>query len=193
MNGNLVEEILQNVENPSVYGMVHAIYGRGKGKTTAAVGLAVRAAGYGLQVSFIQFMKDGTSNERKVLEYIPQIDYYCPGDHEWASLDNGLMKEHKIHALSCLDYILQLPPTTNLLICDEILNVPLFGSNGNSPFTYEDIGELIIKSKRSDLELVLTGLYCPSNLLGLVDYASEIQAVKHPFQRGITARQGIEY
>ena len=192
MKDDLKPEVLQSAENPSVYGLVHAIYGRGKGKTTATVGLAVRAAGYGLQVSFVQFMKDGKSNEREILEYSPQIDYYCPGDHEWASLDKELMESQKMHALSCLDYVLQLPDTTNLLICDEILNVPLFGSYGNKSFTYDDIEEMI-KNKRSDLELIITGLYCPDNLLELADYASEIQEVKHPFQQGITARPGIEY
>jgi cob(I)alamin adenosyltransferase len=171
---------------------VHAIYGRGKGKTTAAIGLAVRAAGYGLNVSFVQFMKNSQSNETKALRYIPNIDYYCPGDYQWASLENGMLEPQKMHALACLEYVLEIPDTTNLLVCDEILNVPLFGTNGNRPFSYEDI-EGYIRSKRSDLELVLTGLSLSKNLTDLVDYASEIQEKKHPFQRGILARPGIEY
>ena len=117
---------------------------------------------------------------------------FIENPERWASLENGLMESQKMHALFCLDYVLQLSEKTNLLICDEILNVPLFGSNGNMPFTYGDIGE-VIKDKRSDLELVITGLYCPNNLLELVDYGSEIQEVRHPFRRGITARPGIEY
>jgi cob(I)alamin adenosyltransferase len=179
--------------NPErTYGLVHAIYGRGKGKTTAALGMAVRSAGYGLNVSLVQFMKNGQSNEINALRYIPNLDYYCPGDHQWASIENGLLESQKNHALDCLEYVLDTPETTNLLVCDEILNVPLFGMNGNRPFSYEDIADCI-KSKRSDLELVLTGLYLPENLKGLIDYASEIHERKHPFKRGISARPGIEY
>ena len=181
-----------HIENPTCYGRVHAIYGKGKGKTTAALGLTIRAAGYGLNVAFVQFMKSGNNNERKVLENMPQIDYYCPGNHEWAYLKNGLIASQRLHALSCLEYALTIPDSTNMLVCDEILNVPLFGLNGNTPFTYQDIGD-VIKIKRPDLELVITGLYCPPNLLELVDYASEIQEIKHPFQLGIKARPGIEY
>ncbi|MBN2422703.1 cob(I)yrinic acid a,c-diamide adenosyltransferase [Candidatus Woesearchaeota archaeon] len=193
MNKKPESEILNNIVDPSVYGMVHAIYGRGKDKTCAAIGIAIRAAGYGLKVAFVQFMKDGKSNERTILANIPQIDYFCPGEHEWADLNIGLVESQKRHALSCLEHILQLPYTTNLLVCDEILNVPLYGSRGNRPFTYSDIGEFITKCRKSNLELVLTGLCCPGNLLELVDYASEIREVKHPFQQGIQARAGIEY
>ena len=182
----------ETADDKNYYGKVHAIYGRGKGKTTAAIGLTVRTAGYGLKTSFVQFMKNGESNERRILDQIPEIDYYCPGNHGWASIRQGLVESQKYHALLCLEYALNVPEDTNMLVCDEILNVPLFGAKGDTAFTYEDIGELI-KSKRSDLELVITGLQCPNELIELVDYASQIKKVAHPFQKGLIARPGIEY
>jgi len=184
--------ILSKSSEKTSYGFVHALYGQGKGKTSAAIGLAIRAAGCGLKVSFVQFMKDGKSNERKILESIPEIDYFCPGNHQWASRGKEMLKSQREHALSCMKYIFNLPEDKDLLICDEILNVPLYLDGNNKPLSYINLADYV-RNKRPNLELVITGLYLPKNMVDLIDYASEIKEVKHPFKLGIKARPGIEF
>lgn len=174
------------------YGRTHLIYGGGKGKTTAALGLALRAIGNDLKVGFVQFMKDGKSGECEVLKSIPNVSYYCPGDHNWASLSKGLNSSQQYHALLCLDYAIKEMTFVDILVCDEILNVPLYDNKNNNTFSYDDINELIA-IKPNNLELVLTGLYCPPILIESADYVSEICKIKHPFDSGIYARKGIEF
>ena len=170
--------------------MIHAIYGNGKGKTSSAVGMAIRAAGHGYEVGFVQFMKDGRSSETQILKNIPNIDYFCPGSHEWALPGMGLAESQQKHALCCLKYVLE--NEKDMLVCDEILNVPLFGLNGDKPFTYNDIGDML-QEKPPYMELVMTGLYLPSELEDICDYSSCIQPKKHPFDKGVMARPGVEY
>ena len=85
-------------------GLVHAVYGNGKGKTTSAMGLAIRAAGAGYQVDIVQFMKDGRSSEVSLLRKMPGINYYCPGPHDFQHLDNSPNVKSLEHARLNLKY-----------------------------------------------------------------------------------------
>jgi cob(I)alamin adenosyltransferase len=168
-------------------GLVHLCFGQGVGKTTRAVGLAVRAAGAGLQVDFVQFLKSGQSGEVKIFEKIPQIHYWCPGEHPFI-LSSGPRTIHYEHATKSLQYAQEAAQKgTHLLVCDEILDTVLFG--------------LLHKKQLLDLvavcegktELVMTGRNAFPELIEAADYVTEFVQNKHPYYAGARARKGIEY
>jgi len=168
-------------------GLVHIYYGCGVGKTTRAIGLAVRAAGAGLCVDFVQFMKSGNSGEVVILEEIPNIHYWCAGKHPFI-LSKGPEKIHYEHAAKALRYAFEATENeTELLICDEILDTILFGL-----LQKKQILRLIEKCKNR-VELVLTGRDAPPEFVELADYVTEFLDVKHPYYKGFRARKGVEY
>ncbi len=168
-------------------GLIHVYYGQGVGKTTRAVGLAVRAAGTGTQVDFVQFMKSGNSGEAGILESIPNIHYWCPGKHPFI-LSRGPEIVHYEHAEKALAYSLEaVERGTNLLICDEILDTILF-----KLLQKEQLLNLI-KGCKGKVELVMTGRDALPEFLRLADYATEFVQKKHPYYGGMKARKGIEY
>ncbi len=197
----------------SKYGKIHVIYGPGKGKTGASIGYAIRAAGAGLKVVYVSFMKDGESSEVGVLREIPAIDYYCPGAHDFIQTGCTPTESQVEHAMRALGYARSCSDgkgndwynlyynknengrdgsyhnkETDVLICDEILTAAGYGVIG-----CEDVLGLI-DGKRNNLELMMTGYYCPPEILCYADYASEIKNIKHPYEDcGLQARYGIEY
>jgi cob(I)alamin adenosyltransferase len=168
-------------------GLIHVYYGQGVGKTTRAVGLAVRAAGEGLDVHFVQFMKSGKSGETLIFSRTPNIHYWCPGDHPFI-LTSGPQAEHFEHAARALEHAFSVAgEEAQLLICDEILDTLIFDT-----LQKKQILELIKKCK-GKVELVMTGRYAPSEILEQADYATEFVQIKHPYYNGYVARKGIEY
>jgi cob(I)alamin adenosyltransferase len=168
-------------------GLIHIYYGQGAGKTTRAVGLAIRAAGSGMKVNFVQFMKSGNSGEIGILENIPNINYFCPGKHPFI-LSRGPEIVHYEHAERALAYSLEAVESgTHLLICDEILDTILF-----KVLQKEQLLELI-KGCKGKAELVMTGRDALPEFIRLADYATEFVQKKHPYYRGMKARKGIEY
>ncbi len=163
--------------------------GNGKGKTTAAIGQAVRAAGYGMKTFIIQFMKEYPYNEIKTLgklnEWIEVVqcgkdDYVykreLPPADEITKAINGL-KDAKEKMLS---------GKYDLIILDEICVAIYF-----KLFSTNDILEFV-KSKPENVELILTGRYCPQELIDAADLVTEMAEVKHYYQKGVLARKGIE-
>ena len=168
-------------------GLIHIYYGEGVGKTTSSVGLAVRAAGRGLRVSFVQFMKSGTSGEVSTFKGIPNIHYRCPGKHPFI-LSQGPQAVHYKHASKALEYALEaIEEGTQLLICDEILVTTIF-----KVLKTDQLLTLMEKCK-SKVELVMTGRYMPPELMESADYVTEFVQKKHPYYSGSKARIGIEY
>ncbi len=168
-------------------GLIHVYYGEGVGKTTRAVGLAVRAAGVGLKVDFIQFMKSGTSGEILVFAKVPNIRYQCPGRHPFI-LSRGPEAVHFDHAEKALGYALKaVEDGSQVLICDEILNTLLFDLL--KPEQVRDLAEKC----RGRTELVMTGRKAPVQFIELADYVTELRQIKHPYYGGTKARRGIEY
>ena len=169
------------------WGLIHTIFGRGVGKTTAAVGLAVRAAGAGLSVHFVQFMKSGDSAEIESMGCIPNIHYFCPGKHPWI-LEQGPDAVHREHALKAFNRALAaVDEEAQVLICDEILNTLLFGV-----LTIDQVTDLV-STCRGQVELVMTGSTAPPAIIELSDYVTELVQIKHPYYQGLDARRGIEY
>ncbi len=167
-------------------GMVHLYCGDGKGKTTAAIGLAIRAAGCGFEVKMLQFLKDGTSGEVKVLQKVPGIDLQHAGIKTFTV---NMTPEEKDRAKKRHRFLLQnaMQQQEGLLILDEILGAVESGTLDKEDLLW------CLQKKSPDLELVLTGRKRIKEIENYVDYLSEIHPVKHPYEKGIPARKGIEF
>ena len=170
-------------------GCVHIYCGDGKGKSTASVGLSVRAAGAGKKVLFSQFFKDGSSSEIDVLRSIPNITVeLCPvtyGFYKFMNEEKRAAARTDYRAL--LDRVLALAPSMDLVILDEII------STCNHGVVEEAVLLDFLAHKPEHLEVVLTGRNPSKALQAASDYISEMRKVKHPFDRGIPARRGIEF
>ena len=168
-------------------GLSHIYYGLGVGKTTRTVGLALRAAGCGILVDFVQFLKPGTSAEVAVLKKIPNIRYRCPGKHPFI-MSKGTQPVHFKHVEKGYKYILEaIENGSQLLICDEILDTILFGL-----LEKERLLDLMERCK-GKVELMMTGRTAPTELIEKADYVTELVQIKHPYYSGAKARRGIEY
>lgn len=169
-------------------GLIHIYTGDGKGKTTAAAGLAVRCAGCGGHVLFFQFLKGNDSGERVVLDKIDGIDVWeglsslkfvwNMTDEEKNETRKYYRKKFKELCASSAEY--------DMLILDEI--IPALKYN------FVDIDELIsfLKSKPAGLEVVMTGREPEEPLVEIADYVTEMRKIKHPYDRGIGMRKMIE-
>ena len=158
----------------NVKGCLHIYCGDGKGKTTAAVGLAVRAAGYGMKVLFCQCMKDGTSSEVEMLQKLG-IDYCCCTEKfgfYW-----NMTEEQKEKAKE---------ENYGMLVIDEFMSAYQYGMIAPR----EAIRFLM--ERPEGLEVVLTGRDPGEELIELADYVTEMKKRKHPFDKGVKARKGIE-
>ena len=170
-------------------GRIHIYFGDGKGKTTAAVGQAVRAAGYGFRVLFFQFLKDTFSNERKILEQISNITC-LPGREQvkFVSRMNGDEKAELLHYNNkALDEIVKFCSPFDLLVMDEALCAV-----GLKVLSEEKLISFL-KHKPRGLEIVLTGHQASDRMKEIADYATEMHKIKHPYDLGKLAREGIEF
>jgi len=169
-------------------GLVHVYTGNGKGKTTCAFGLAMRAKGYGLDVCVVQFMKAKPDNSAKSASSIG-IDVYQFGLDGFTSKGN-LRKGDMTKAKDGLDFVKESidEKRYDLIVLDEI-NVALdFGL-----LNVNDVLHVVI-GRPKGLEMVLTGRNAPQDILDIADYVTEMCEKKHPFKTaGKHAREGIEY
>lgn len=172
-------------------GCIHIYCGDGKGKTSAAVGLAVRAAGRGKTVLVVRFLKTEDSGEVPVLRHIPGITV-VPCDKTFGFVFR-MTPEEKAEAAEYFRKRFQyackkaVEGGYDVLILDEILASCNYGMVNEA-----DVAEFL-EHRPEKLEVILSGRDPSERLLGLADYVSEIQMVKHPFTKGIPAREGIEY
>ena len=170
-------------------GLVHIYYGDGKGKTTAAMGQAIRAAGSGLDVLVFQFMKDNTSSERKILEEIPNITL-LPGKRHmkfFNQMNSEEKVEYRHYNTKALDEIAKFCVNFDVLVLDEAVcavDLELLSEEKLVNF---------IKHKPRGLEVIMTGHHVSDALFETADYVTEMTKVKHPFDQGKRAREGIEF
>ena len=170
-------------------GKIHIYYGRGKGKTTAAVGQAVRAAGAGFRVLFFQFLKSNSSSERLILEKIPNVTC-MPGKDRvsfYSQMSGEERSELKKYHLMVLDEIVKVCDSFDILVLDEVLCAMMLGSLD------EDRLLDFLRHRPGNLEIILTGHEASEKMLGIASYATEMKKRKHPFDAGIGARLGIEF
>lgn len=192
---------VEGEERKENLGLVHVITGDGKGKTTSSLGLAMRAVGNNLKVRMIQFLKSGVTGElfaskklgfeveqfgvdvvrarqKNLQEFIDKTGRFIfqPDELEKEAALEGF--EHAKSVIKSGEY--------DLVILDEI-NCVL--DKGIIPLN--EVIELI--KSHGNTEIVLTGRDAPEELYEYADYVSEVKRVKHPWQKGIRARKGIEY
>ncbi len=171
-------------------GLIEIYTGNGKGKSTAAFGLALRASGWGMRSAVVQFMKPGEGyGEIAALAKIPEITVYSFGAEGFLSLGETPPPEHLAAAAAAMAKAEQVlaDPRIDLVILDEINNAVLFGLVG------EDEVLALLEHKQPGQELVLTGRAATPALIELADLVTEMREIKHPYQQGVNARRGIEY
>lgn len=183
------EASLNSPSQPSRKGLVQIFTGDGKGKTTAALGLAVRALGHGLRVFVAVFMKgDYPYGEWKVLATFPNVKIARFGFRTFTDPANVKPKE-KEEARRALTAAREATLSGNydLVILDEV--------NVATAWKLVELDEVVklIQDKPPNVELVLTGRQADKRLIELADLVTECIKVKHPYDRGIKARTGIEY
>ena len=181
--------------NDSNFGKIHVYTGYGKGKTTASLGLAIRACGRGKNIAIIYFDKGGTDyGERKILDQLKNnIVYYVTGrnriDQQSGKFIFGVEEIDKQEAQRALTIIQNLfnEPNLDLLILDEINNSINLGMVELEEFLN------ILDRKPKYLELILTGRDAHPRILERADLVTEMKLIKHYFYQGTPAREGIEY
>jgi len=173
-------------------GLVIVYTGNGKGKTTAALGLALRAIGYEHKVCMLQFIKGswhyGEMNSSKKLE--PNFELIAVGKGFVGILDdNSPREEHEKYATEALRICREkiFSEKYNVVILDEVnyaINLGLI-----------NVQEIIkiIKEKPANLDLVLTGNHVKEEIIELADLVTEMKEIKHPFKSGIKAKKGIDF
>jgi cob(I)alamin adenosyltransferase len=177
-------------DKPAKKGAVHVYTGNGKGKTTAALGLALRALGHGYKVFMLQFMK-GSKNYGEIItaeKYLPGLTIVQSGLETFVSKENPAQVDIDL-ALDGLKLAKEVISENryDMVILDEI-NVAL-------DFNLIPLNEVIelIKNKPPQMELVLTGRYAPKEIIELGEVVSDVTLVNHPYYHGVEAREGIEY
>lgn len=168
---------------------IHIYCGDGKGKTTSALGLCIRAAGAGKLVYIYQFMKDNSSSEINTLNWIPNITR-LHGEEKikfsFLMTQDTINSQREKNNQKFLE-VVNMAKNADVLFLDEV--VYAIGLNLLS----EELVIQFLKSKPKQLEVILTGQGPSMELLQLADYVSEIKKLKHPFDNGLTSRKSIEY
>ena len=182
-------------------GLVQVYTGPGKGKTTAALGLALRASGRGLRVCFIQFLKGGwESGERNaVARLAPQVEIHAFGAAEWGDRREAgegtpwwelpPSEEDRRQAQEAMLFARRAVTggAYDIVVLDEI-----FGALRFELISLDEVMGLIC-AKPPRVELVLTGREAPDKVIEAADLVTEMHPVRHPYDRGVKAREGIEY
>lgn len=171
--------------------MKHIYYGDGKGKTTAAIGLAVRAAGSKMKVLFVQFLKTEFSGERHILSHTENVTLtFCPLELKFTfDMDD----KEKAQAAKIFKGIFDSAVTTaltenyDMVVLDEV-----FEAINAHMLSESEVYEFITNAP-SSMEIVMTGHNPPQKFMDCADYITEFKKIKHPYDRGITGRIGIEF
>jgi cob(I)alamin adenosyltransferase len=186
--GKLPDPVELPVEGGSRRGLVQVYTGPGKGKTTAAIGLAIRAAGHGWRVHIVQFMKGANYGELHSLGFIPGISIKRFGGAHWVDPKN-IRDEDRQAASAGLMFARQvmLGPQCDLLILDEV----------NVAVAYRllplDAVLAFLHDRPAAVELVLTGRGAPQAIIDAADLVTRMEDIKHPYRQGLAARPGIEF
>ena len=176
-------------DKPFTKGLVEIFTGSGKGKTSTALGMVLRALGHGLRVHIIFFMKGNYPyGERNVLPQLTNVSFQSFGHEQFVDPQNVKSEEREQagEALQAARAAID-SGKFDLVVLDEV-NVAVAWKL----IEVEDLLKLI-EEKPQNVELILTGRYADQRLIERADLVTEMVEVKHPYQKGIKARKGIEY
>jgi cob(I)alamin adenosyltransferase len=170
-------------------GFVEIFTGNGRGKSSAALGVVLRALGHGLRAHIIYFMKGNYPyGEQKIISQLPNVTFAAFGQEDFVDPAN-VKPEEREQARQALKEARRavLSNEYDLVVLDEV-NVAV-------AWKLVDLEEVIelIKEKPQKVELILTGRYADGKLIQLADLVTEMVEVKHPYQKGITSRRGFDY
>lgn len=186
------------------HGCIQIYCGDGKGKTTAAVGQCIRAVGNEIPVQYVQFLKDGTSGEINVLLKLPGVEVdYAKTNYGFFYKMTEITKKEAAKTYNdlllytierCKNRLQELydgtadysRPIKMILVLDEVI------ASYNYALIEKDVLVSFLKDRPMELEIILTGRNPAEELVALADYVSDIQKKKHPFDKGLPARIGIE-
>ena len=168
-------------------GCIHVYYGDGKGKTTTGMGLITRAAGYGCRVLLYQFMKNNKTSERKILERVENITIIDGLEFSFQMTQDEKEARRKFYETQFKSVTKKAEEEKyDVLFLDEAVYTISAG------LLDEELVLDFLKKKPKKLEVILTGNTPDARLIDLADYVSEIRKIKHPFDKGMKARAGIE-
>lgn len=167
-------------------GLIHLYHGDGKGKTTAAMGLAVRALGCGRRVVIVQFLKGGATGELEPLQTLGATFYRGKAGQKFVFQMNEEEKA-ATRALQTENLRRALADPADLLILDEACAACRLG------LVDETVLKKAVLQKPAQREVVLTGREPADWMLAAADYCTEMQCRRHPYEKGIAAREGVEY
>jgi cob(I)alamin adenosyltransferase len=168
-------------------GLIHIYTGPGKGKTTASLGLALRAVGHDLKIAIVHFMKIWDYGEVKSLKKLG-IDLFRYGTTELIDPEDPSpvdFEQAKL-AMEKAEELIR-GGVYDIVILDEITVAIDF-----KLISLQEVVDLL-EGKPDNLELILTGRTCPEALIEKADLVSRIDEIKHPYQKGLQARKGIEF
>lgn len=171
--------------------MIHVYYGDGKGKTTAAMGFALRMLTAGGRVVIVQFLKDGKSGEVRMLSGrlgVPVFAGVPTGKFTWEMTNEELAAVRKAHDKNLAAALDEVEASgARLLVLDEVLDALAMGLVDAAAVTR------VLKRGTGELEVVLTGRNPSEDIASHADYLTEMVCKKHPFERGVPSREGVEY
>ena len=169
-------------------GFIHVYTGHGKGKTTAALGLGLRAVGAGFKVHMVQFMKGRRYSEIDGIEQLSNFTVSQHGRDEFVNKEKPEPIDINM-AQEGFDFAKKIIKDNkfDMIILDE-LNVAV-------DFKLIDLKDVLnlIEDKPEPLELILTGRYAHSDIIKKADLVTEMLEIKHPYQKGILSRKGIDF
>lgn len=192
------------MDNNNRLGLIHVYTGEGKGKTTTALGISVRALGHGLNVMFIQFLKGGAHiGELSIAENyknfrIKQFGKICPYSDKMRKglIDCGNCRDCLMSydedikmAKDALEYSKKAVKSGDydIVVLDEI-NVAM----ARKLVSTREVLKML-KKKKPHTEVILTGRYAPKGIIKAADIVTELKEIKHPMRKGVIGRYGIEY
>lgn len=171
--------------------MLHIYYGKGKGKTSAAVGSVMRANGAGIKTAFLQFMKNGFSSEIRVLQMLKNNNVICCKECDEFTYNMDEQKKQLVKQShdEMMKQIYRLSETDDLglVVLDEMLDAY------NEALIDKKLAEDYIMSFKDKVEIIITGRKPLDIFVEAADYMTEMKCQKHPYNKGISARKGIEY
>ncbi|MBE6915656.1 MAG: cob(I)yrinic acid a,c-diamide adenosyltransferase [Ruminococcaceae bacterium] len=170
-----------------MYGKLHCYIGDGKGKTTAAMGLAMRAVENGLSVCVCQFLKDGESAELKGLKKLGVDVMVAPMEGFYKDLAAEDKAQTCTESTDLCECLCEKAKSLDLLVLDEFLWATTM------EIIPEETAEKVLDACKDACELVLTGACAPDWILERADYLTEMNKLKHPFDLEVPARSGIEF